>query len=136
MSVVNKAVVRRLYEEAFGQGKPEVLDEVLNPDFVCYYPNAEGGEDYWLQRTFSLPGQGGRKMPMRERLRKGKAEQERRALQAARRADEIWSASSLKMRTAEREPREAVYRAEMLKWRIEGRALRPRQPRSLEAGRH
>jgi len=75
-------------------------------------------------------------MPMRERLRKRKAEQERRALQAARRADEIWSASSLKMRTAEREPREAVYRAEMLKWRIEGRALRPRQPRSLEAGRH
>ena len=45
---------------------------MLNPDFVCYYPNAEGGEDYWLQRTFSLPGQGGRKMPMRERLRKAK----------------------------------------------------------------
>jgi steroid delta-isomerase-like uncharacterized protein len=44
MSVVNKAVVRRLYEEAFGQGKPEVLEEVLNPDFVCYDPNAEGGE--------------------------------------------------------------------------------------------
>jgi hypothetical protein len=71
---------------------------------------------------------------MRERLRKGKAEQERRALQAARRADEIWSASSLKMRRAEREPREAVYRAEMLKWRIEGGSLRPRPPRSLELG--
>jgi hypothetical protein len=38
------------------------------------------------------------------------------------------------MRKAERAPREAVYRAEMLKWRIEGGALRPRRPRSL-AGR-
>ena len=71
---------------------------------------------------------------MRERLRNGKAEQERRALQAARRADEIMSASSSQMRRAEHAPREAVYRAEMLKWRIEGRGLRPRQPRSL-AGR-
>jgi hypothetical protein len=74
-------------------------------------------------------------MPMRrERLRKGKAEQERRALQAARRAEEVWSASSSKMRRAEREPREAVYRSEMLKWRIEGGGLRPRRLRSL-AGR-
>jgi hypothetical protein len=70
-------------------------------------------------------------MPMRERLRKGKAEQERRAHQAARRAEEVWSASSSKMRKAEREPREAVYRAEMLEWRIEGRGLRARRPRSL-----
>jgi hypothetical protein len=68
---------------------------------------------------------------MGERLRIGKAEQERRAQQAARRADEIWSASSSQMRKAEREPREAVYRAAMLKWRIEGGGLRPRQPRSL-----
>jgi hypothetical protein len=68
---------------------------------------------------------------MRERLRQGKAEQERRAHQAARRAEEGWSASSSKMRKAERAPREAVYRAEMLKWRIEGRGLRPRRPRSL-----
>jgi hypothetical protein len=73
-------------------------------------------------------------MRMRERLRKGKAEQERRALQAARRAEEVWSASSSKMRRAEREPREAVYRAEMLEWRIEGGGLRPRRQRSL-AGR-
>jgi hypothetical protein len=70
-------------------------------------------------------------MPMRERLRKGKAEQERRALQAARRAEEVWSASSSQMRRAERVPRETVYRAEMLKWRIEGGGLRPRRPRSL-----
>ena len=74
-------------------------------------------------------------MPMRKRLSKCKAEQERRALQAARRAEELWSASSLKMRRAEREPRETVYRAEMLKWQIEGGGLRPRRKRSLEAGR-
>ena len=73
-------------------------------------------------------------MLMREREHKGKAEQERRAQQAARRADEILSASYSQMRRAEREPREAVYRAEMLKWRIEGGGLRPRRQRSL-AGR-
>jgi hypothetical protein len=71
---------------------------------------------------------------MRERVRRGKAEQERRAQQAARRADKIWSASYSQMRKAERAPREAVYTAEMLKWRIEGGGLRPRRPRSL-AGR-
>jgi hypothetical protein len=72
---------------------------------------------------------------MKETLHKGKAEQERRAQQAARRADEILSASSSKMREAERAPREAVYRAEMLKWRIEGGGLRPRLPRRFLAGR-
>ena len=70
---------------------------------------------------------------MRDRLKKRKAEQERRAHQAARRADEIMSASYSQMRKAERAPREAVYRAEMLKWQIEG-GLRPRRPRSLELG--
>jgi hypothetical protein len=49
---------------------------------------------------------------MRERLRVGKAEQERRAQQAACRADEIWSVSSSQMRKAERVPREALYRAD------------------------
>ena len=63
---------------------------------------------------------------MRERLRESKAEQERRAQQAARRAEEILSVSYSQMRRAERPPREAVYRAEMLKWRIEGSGLRPR----------
>jgi len=73
---------------------------------------------------------------MRERLRKGKAEQERRAQQAARRAEEILCASSSQMREAERAPSEALYRAEMLKWRIEGGGLsRPRWPRTLLAGR-
>ena len=73
---------------------------------------------------------------MKERLHKGKAEQERRAQQAARRADEILSASSSRMREAERAPREAAYGAEMPKWRIEGGGLRARLPRrSLLAGR-
>jgi hypothetical protein len=72
---------------------------------------------------------------MNERLHKGKAEQERRAQQAARRAEEILSASSSRMREAERAPREAVYGAEMLKWRIEGGGLRPRLPRRSLAGR-
>jgi steroid delta-isomerase-like uncharacterized protein len=44
VSVVNKAAVRRLYEEAFAQGKPEVVDEVLHSNFVCYDPNSEAGE--------------------------------------------------------------------------------------------
>jgi hypothetical protein len=71
---------------------------------------------------------------MRQRLHKRTAEQERRAQQAARRADEILSASSSQMREAECAPREALYRAEVLKWRIEEGGLRPRLPRSL-AGR-
>jgi predicted ester cyclase len=36
--------VRRLYEEAYGEGKVQVVDEVLYPDFVCYDPNSETGE--------------------------------------------------------------------------------------------
>jgi predicted ester cyclase len=40
----NKQKVRRFLEEGFGQGKTEVVDEVLDPDYVCYDPNAEAGE--------------------------------------------------------------------------------------------
>jgi predicted ester cyclase len=40
----NKEKARRLMEEAFGQGKTEVLDEVLHSEFVCYDPNSESGE--------------------------------------------------------------------------------------------
>jgi steroid delta-isomerase-like uncharacterized protein len=40
----NKEKMRRLYEEAFGQGKPEVVNEVLHSDYVCYDPNSETGE--------------------------------------------------------------------------------------------
>ena len=44
MSEENKAEARRLLEEAFGQGKTEVVDEVIHSDFVCYDPNSETGE--------------------------------------------------------------------------------------------
>jgi steroid delta-isomerase-like uncharacterized protein len=44
MSEENKAQVRRLLEEGFSQGNIEVVDDVLNPDFVCYDPNSESGE--------------------------------------------------------------------------------------------
>ncbi len=40
----NKETARRVLEEAFGQGKVEVIDEVLDPTFVCYDPNSEAGE--------------------------------------------------------------------------------------------
>jgi predicted ester cyclase len=40
----NKEKARRLMGEAFGQGKLEVVDEILDPDFVCYDPNSEAGE--------------------------------------------------------------------------------------------
>ena len=44
MSEENKAQVRRLLEEGFSQGHTEVVDEVLNPDFICYDPNSQSGE--------------------------------------------------------------------------------------------
>ncbi len=40
----NKALVRRLLEEGSGQGSAAVVDEVLDPDFVCHDPNSETGE--------------------------------------------------------------------------------------------
>ena len=44
MSEENKEKARRMVEEAFGQGKLEVVEEILDPDFVCYDPNSEAGE--------------------------------------------------------------------------------------------
>jgi predicted ester cyclase len=44
VSEENKEKARRMLEEAFGQGKLEVVDEVLDGDFVCYDPNSEAGE--------------------------------------------------------------------------------------------
>ena len=44
MSEENKEKARRFLEEAFGQGKVEVIDEVVDPDFVCHDPNSETGE--------------------------------------------------------------------------------------------
>ena len=40
----NKEKARRMMGEAFGQSKPEVVDEILDPNFVCYDPNSEAGE--------------------------------------------------------------------------------------------
>src|SRR5215208_7900641 len=40
----NKDKARRLMEEGFGQGNLEVVEEVLDPNFVCYDPNSEAGE--------------------------------------------------------------------------------------------
>jgi hypothetical protein len=68
-------------------------------------------------------------IPMERKLRK--EYQELRAQQAERRADETLVASSRQMRKAERGSREAVYKAEVFKWRIEGGGLRPRGSRSL-----
>jgi predicted ester cyclase len=40
----NKATARRFMEESFGEGKPELVDELLAPDFVRYDPYIEAGE--------------------------------------------------------------------------------------------
>ncbi len=44
MSEENKENMRRVLEEAFGQGRVEVVDEVLHSNFVCWDPNSETGE--------------------------------------------------------------------------------------------
>ena len=40
----NKKKVCRFMEEAFGQDKPELLEDLLDPDFVRYDPYIEAGE--------------------------------------------------------------------------------------------
>jgi predicted ester cyclase len=37
----NKAIVRRLYEEAITQKKPEVFDEIMSPDIIDHAPFPE-----------------------------------------------------------------------------------------------
>src|SRR5215211_7109637 len=44
VSEENKEKSRRLMEDGFGKGRLEIVDEVLDPDFVCYDPNSESGE--------------------------------------------------------------------------------------------
>ena len=39
----NKEKVRRFMEEAFGQDKPQLLEDLLDPDFVRYDPYIEAG---------------------------------------------------------------------------------------------
>jgi len=40
----NKEKMRRVFEEAFGQGRSELVVDLLDPDFVCHDPNSETGE--------------------------------------------------------------------------------------------
>jgi steroid delta-isomerase-like uncharacterized protein len=40
----NRAIVRRFMEESFGRGKPELVDELLDSDFVRYDPYIVAGE--------------------------------------------------------------------------------------------
>ena len=40
----NKATARRFMVESFGGGKPELVDELLDADFVRYDPYIEAGE--------------------------------------------------------------------------------------------
>jgi hypothetical protein len=40
----NKAKVRRLFEEDRRRSTTNVVDELPNPDFVCYEPISESGE--------------------------------------------------------------------------------------------
>jgi steroid delta-isomerase-like uncharacterized protein len=44
VSEENKQKVRRFLEEGFGQGRTEVVDEVVASDVVCHDPNSETGE--------------------------------------------------------------------------------------------
>jgi hypothetical protein len=73
-------------------------------------------------------------MKRKPRMRKHRAEQERRSQQATRRAEEILSASERKMRKTERASLGTLYRVEVLPWRIELGDLRPRQSRSVSGG--
>ena len=43
MSEENREKIRRVLEEAFGQGKLEVIDEIVDANVVCYDPNSETG---------------------------------------------------------------------------------------------
>jgi predicted ester cyclase len=54
MSEENKEKVRRFLEEGFGQGKTELVDEMLHSDFVCYDPNSETGE---IRGTQTIKGE-------------------------------------------------------------------------------
>jgi hypothetical protein len=40
----NKEKARRVYEEAFGGGNAEPIDELLHSEFVCHDPNCETTE--------------------------------------------------------------------------------------------
>lgn len=59
MSAQNKTVMRRIFEEVWNQGKFEVLDEVVSPDYVGHLPTPPGAPSgreglRWLIRAYRL----------------------------------------------------------------------------------
>ena len=42
MSEANKAIARRIFDEAWSQGKFDVLDEAIDPEYVFHDPMAPG----------------------------------------------------------------------------------------------
>ncbi len=40
----NKAIARRVYDEVWTKGDLDVIDELIDPDFVNYDPNSETGQ--------------------------------------------------------------------------------------------
>jgi hypothetical protein len=40
----NKAIARRVYDEVQTKGNLDVIDELIDPDFVNYDPNSETGQ--------------------------------------------------------------------------------------------
>jgi predicted ester cyclase len=57
MSTKNKAAMRRIYEEIWNQGKFEVLDEIVSPDYVFNVatpPGAPAGREglRWLIKMY------------------------------------------------------------------------------------
>lgn len=59
MSEQNKSVERRLLEEVYGQGKLEVIDELVASDFVGHGTAADGGDqgrDAYKQSVVEMRG--------------------------------------------------------------------------------
>jgi steroid delta-isomerase-like uncharacterized protein len=57
MSAQNKAAMRRIYEEIWNQGKFEVVDEVISPDYVGHLPTPPGAPSgreglVWLIKAY------------------------------------------------------------------------------------
>ena len=57
MSAQNKAAMRRIYEEIWNQGKFDVVDEIISPDYVGHLPTPPGApsgreELRWLIQAY------------------------------------------------------------------------------------
>ena len=51
----NKAAVRRLIEEGFGQGNLQVVDEVVETGYVEHQPGIEPPDPEGVKRSHPLP---------------------------------------------------------------------------------